>query len=144
MGKFQNFIENRHADMTSEARETVREINVVFNKAVDSNPKINGFGINDIDFEVINEEKTKSGIQVNLEVKGSAVARDDKHISRMLQKLCNATREQLWGKKIFIEMMYHEIHTSENVLEVDESTPVDRRFTLHFRLIAAAIIFSEA
>ena len=106
-----------HEDSSPEAKEAMREIQIVMNKVIDQTQRVNGFGINDIKFEVINQEEGETGTQINLEAHGSAIAKNEKHVSRLLQKLVGLTREDLWKKNIFLEMMYHKIETSETTLE---------------------------
>lgn len=139
---FKKYLEIKESDMDSpsEAKEAMREIQIVMNDALNSTKKINGFGINDIKFAVINQEQAKHGIQINLEAKGSAVAKNKDHISRMLQKLVVKTREDLWRKKIFLEMMYHQIETSEVENESD-NTAIGLKRTLYFTVICAACVF---
>jgi len=135
---FQHYVDNR-CEVSPEGRETLREIQVVVNKALDDTKKVNGFGIDDIKFELINEERAETGLQLNLEAKGSAVAKNKEHINGMLQRLIKKTREPLMKKKIFLEMMYHEINAHENMYE--NNTAMGLKRTLYFNVIAAAIVF---
>ena len=147
MGKFTHYIENKESgdEASSAAKEALREIQIIMNEAIGQTQKVNGFGINDIKFRVLNQEEAETGIQINLEASGSAVAKNEKHISRMLQKLVDSTREQLWKKKIFFEMMYHKIDVSET--KIDESDGEDDpniglKRTLYFTVICAACVFN--
>lgn len=146
MGNFNQYIEDRETGGTksSQATEAMREIQIVMNKALGQTQKVNGFGIDDIKFDVINEEESETGIQINLEAHGSAVAKNEKHISRMLQKLVQMTREDLWKKKIFLEMMYHKIDVSEtkNESEDDDDPNIGLKRTLYFTVICAAAVFN--
>lgn len=145
MEKFTQYIENKESGNhgSPEVQEALREIQIVMNKAIHDTQRDNGFGINDIKFEVINQEEGENGVQINMEAKGSAVARNEKHISRMLQKLVNQTREDLWKKDIFIEMMYHKIETSETKMESEEDEPnMGLKRTLYFTVICAACVFN--
>jgi hypothetical protein len=146
MENFENYIKDKESDVEppSEAKEAMREIQIITNKEIGQTPKVNGFGINDIEFHVINQEESESGIQINLEATGSAVAKNEKHISRMLQKLVANTREDLWKKKIFLEMMYHKIDVSETKLESsdDDNPNIGLKKTLYFSIICAACVFN--
>lgn len=137
---FQQYIENRLTENISpEGKEAMREIQIVINQSLSQIPKINGFGINDLKFDLINEERATQGLQMNLEAKGSAVAKNKEHINGMLQKLMATAREPLWQKKIFLEIMYHNIDVQENMHE--NNTAIGLKGTLYFNTIAAAIIF---
>lgn len=146
MGNFKQYIEDKESmnNVPSESKEALREIQIVMNDAIGKTQKVNGFGIDNIEFHVINQEKSESGIQVNMEAKGAAVAKNEKHISRMLQKLVESTREDLWKKKIFLEMMYHKIDVSETKLESedDDDPNIGLKRTLYFTVICAACIFN--
>lgn len=147
MENFRHYIEDREngkSGASSEATEALREIQIVMNTAIGQTQKVNGFGINDIKFNVINQEESESGVQVNLEASGSAVAKNDKHISRMLQKLVNSTREDLWKKKIFLEMMYHKIDVGETQIESedDDDPNIGLKRTLYYTVICAACVFN--
>jgi hypothetical protein len=134
MLKFCNFIENKLTPpQEPEAREAMRDIQIVFNTALGETLKTNGYGIDKLEFELINQEKAQHGIQLNLEAKGTANAKNKEHLSRMLQKLVEQTREPLWQKKVFLEMMYHEIHMNE---------VNDLHAAVDFNVICAAIIFN--
>lgn len=138
--EFQQYIETRIVENESpEGREAMREIQIVINQSLSQTPRINGFGINDLKFDLINQERASQGLQLNLEAKGSAVAKNKEHINGMLQKLMNTAREPLWQKKIFLEIMYHNIDVQENMHEND--TAVGLKGTLYFNTIAAAIVF---
>jgi hypothetical protein len=137
---FQQYIENRLVENISpEGKEAMREIQIVINQSLSQIPKINGFGINDLKFDLITEERATQGLQMNLEAKGSAVAKNKEHINGMLQKLMATAREPLWQKKIFLEIMYHNIDVQENMHE--NNTAIGLKGTLYFNTIAAAIIF---
>lgn len=146
MENFKNYIEDRDkgTEASSSAKEALREIQIVMNEAIGKTVKVNSFGIDDIKFNVINQEEAESGIQINLEATGSAIAKNEKHISRMLQKLVSMTREDLWKKKIFLEMMYHKIDVSETKLESedDDDPNVGLKRTLYFTIICAACVFN--
>lgn len=144
MGKFKHYIENKESEAsTPEAKEAMREIQIVMSHAIDKTEKVNGFGINNIGFEIISQEKGDAGVQINLEAKGEAVAKNEQHISRMLQKLVNQTREDLWKKNIFFEMMYHKIETSETKTEAEEDEiNIGLKKTLYFTVICAACVFN--
>lgn len=124
-----------------EIREALREMQIVFNAALSRSFKVNGFGIDNIKFELINTEQTPHGIQMNLEARGEAVARNKEHLSRLLQKLVESAREPLWSKKIFLEMLYHEINTSEQKTE-NFDTPLDSKSKMYYSVICAAIKFN--
>lgn len=141
MRNFKDYIENRESpDSSSEAKEALREIQIVMNEAIGRTQRINGFGLNDIKFLVINQEQAEGGMQINLEAKGSAIAKNKEHVSHMLQKLLTDTREELWKKRIYMEMMYHKLEASEVATEADE-TPIGLKKTLYYTVICAAIIF---
>ena len=146
MENFIDYIKEQESDLepSCEAKEAMREIQIIANKAIGQMPKTNGFGINNIEFHVINQEKAESGVQMNLEAMGSAVAKNEKHISRMLQKLVANTREDLWKKNIFLEMMYHKIDVSETKLESedDDNPNIGLKKTLYFNIICAACVFN--
>lgn len=144
MGNFKNYIENKDCDADPKAKEALREIQVVINKTLDSSKRVNGYGINEIKFDVINQETAEGGIQLNLEANGSATAKNEKHISRMLQKLISDSREDLWKKNIFIEAMYHQIETSESPLNEaeDDDSDMGLKRKLYFMVICAAIVFN--
>jgi hypothetical protein len=149
MGNFKNYIEDKESnggEASSASKEALREIQIVMNETIGQTQRVNGFGIDSIKFQVLNQEETESGIQVNLEASGSAIAKNEKHISRMLQKLVEATREQLWKKKIFLEMMYHKIDVSETKIDEsnddDDNPNVDLKRTLYFTVICAACAFN--
>jgi len=146
MENFKNYIEDREkgTESSSTAKEALREIQIVMNAGIGKTTKVNGFGINSIEFHVINQEAAESGTQVNLEAKGEAIAKNEKHISRMLQKLVTSTREDLWKKKIFLEMMYHKIDVSETKLESedDDDPNIGLKRTLYFTVICAACVFN--
>lgn len=146
MENFRHYIEDREKgnSTSSEAKEALREIQIVMNSAIGQTQKVNGFGIDDIKFNVINQEASESGIQINLEASGSAVAKNEKHISRMLQKLVSSTREDLWKKKIFLEMMYHKIDVSETQIESedDDDPNIGLKRTLYYTVICAACVFN--
>lgn len=146
MENFKHYIEDKEkgTESSSSAKEALREIQIVMNEAIGKSVKVNGFGIEDIKFSVINQEESESGIQINLEATGSAIAKNEKHISRMLQKLVSMTRENLWKKKIFLEMMYHKIDVSETQLESedDDDPNVGLKRTLYFTVICAACVFN--
>jgi hypothetical protein len=134
---FQHYVDNK-CEVSPESRETLREIQIVVNEALNNTTKINGFGIDDIKFELINEESAETGLQLNLEAKGSAVAKNKEHINGMLQRLMKKTKEPLRKKKIFLEIMYHEIDVHENMYE--DNTAIGLKRTLYFNVIAAAIV----
>jgi hypothetical protein len=146
MRNFSNYIEEKGSkipDASASAKEALREIQIIMNESLGQSQKVNGFGINDIKFQVLNEEEGEAGIQINMEASGSAVAKNEKHISRMLQKLVEATREHLWKKNIFLEMMYHKIDVSETKLEAEEEDiNVGLKRTLYFTVICAACVFN--
>jgi len=147
MRNFSNYIEEKESggpEASASTKEALREIQIVMNEAVGQTQKVNGFGINDIKFNVLNEEEGEAGVQINLEASGSAVAKNEKHISRMLQKLVESTREQLWKKRIFLEMMYHKIDVSETKIDEadDGETNVGLKRTLYFTVICAAAVFN--
>jgi len=141
MSIFQKFIESREddANIPANAKEAKREIQIVANDSLGT--KINGFGIEEINFELIDFEEAKQGIQLNMEAKGPAIAKSKQHISSMLQKLSRRCREPLWKKKIFLDFMYHQIDVTENVVENDDNTPIGLKKTLYFTVICAAIVF---
>lgn len=138
---FQQYIENRNLveNISPDGKEAMREIQIIVNQSLSQTPKVNGFGINEVKFELINEERATQGLQLNLEVKGSAVAKNKDHINGMLQRLMSAAREPLWQKKIFLEIMYHNIDVQDNMHE--NNTPIGLKGTLYFNTIAAAIVF---
>lgn len=142
---FQNYIEKRSEilaeGISPDGREAMREIQIVINETLSQMPRINGFGINEIKFELINEEKSTQGTQLNLEAKGSAVAKSKDHINGMLQKLITWTREPLWKKKIFLEVMYHEIDVRETTNE-NEDIAIGLKNTLYFNVVSAALVFA--
>ncbi len=140
METFVDFIENKE-DLPSEAKEAMREIQIVMTETLGCTKKTNGFGINDIKFELINQQKSSKGLQLNLEARGSAIVKGKEHLSRLLQRLVSDSREDLWKKNIFFEMMYHKVDMSENKLEMDE-TPLGLKNTVHFSVICAALIFT--
>lgn len=148
MGYFKNYIENKNCedekDLEPKAKEAIREIQVVVNKTLDNSKKVNGFGINEMKFEIISQECAEAGIQINMEAKGSAIAKNEKHISRMLQHMVSESREDLWKKDIFLEVMYHQIETSESKLDEaeDDDSNVGLKRTLYFTVICAAIVFN--
>src|SRR5581483_12399354 len=135
MGTFNEYLEEKES---STVKETMREIQIVMNKAIDNSQRVKGFGINDIKFEVINQEEGETGTQINLEAKGSAVAKNEQHLSRMLQKLVNSTREDLWKKNIFFEFHYHKIDISDTKME---ETDIDLKKSIYFTVICAACVF---
>jgi hypothetical protein len=132
MGKFEHFVEDQenHENMPSEAKEAMREIQIVMNETLGHTRKPHKFGIDDIKFDLINYEQTSRGIQVNLEAHGSAYVRDKDHLSSLLQRLVQDSRKDLQKKDIFLEMMYHKIDMSAESQQVD------------FNVICAAIIFT--
>lgn len=148
MGYFKNYIENKDCgteqELAPKAKEALREIQVVVNKTLDNSKKVNGFGINEMKFEIINQECAEAGIQINMEAKGSATAKNEKHISRMLQHMVSDSREDLWKKDIFLEIMYHQIETSESKLDEaeDDDSNIGLKRTLYFTVICAAIVFN--
>ena len=142
---FQHYFEKR-SEILAEAvspdgREALREIQIVINETLSQMPRINGFGINEIKFELINEEKSTQGTQLNLEAKGSAIAKNKDHINGMLQKLVNQARESLWKKKIFLEFMYHEIDVRETTNE-NEDVAIGLKHNLYFNVVSAALVFA--
>ncbi len=148
MGNFKNYIENKDCgteqELAPKAKEAIREIQVVINKTIDSSKRVNGFGIDDMKFKIISQECAKTGIQINMEAQGSAVAKNEKHISRMLQNLMGDSREDLWKKNIFLEVMYHQIEVSETKLDEaeDDDSNIGLKRTLYFTVICAAIAFN--
>jgi len=148
MGNFKNYIENQDCgteqELEPKAKEAIREIQVVINKTIDSSKKVNGFGIDEMKFKIINQECAKTGIQINIEAQGSAVAKNEKHISRMIQNIISNSREDLWKKDIFLEAMYHQIEVSETKLDEaeDDNSNIGLKRTLYFTVICAAIAFN--
>lgn len=133
MRKFEEFMLSH---TSAEATEVLREIQIVMDSAIDKTPRMNGYGINEIKFDFLSEERAKEGIQLNLETKGSAIAKNKDHVNGMLQRLVSMTRTPLWNKHIFFEVMYHQLHASETMYE-------DNNTTLHFNVICAAIVFNR-
>ena len=131
-------------ELEPKAKEAIREIQVVINKTIDSSKKVNGFGIDEMKFKIINQECAKTGIQINIEAQGSAVAKNEKHISRMIQNIISNSREDLWKKDIFLEAMYHQIEVSETKLDEaeDDNSNIGLKRTLYFTVICAAIAFN--
>jgi len=142
---FQHYVDKRNEILTEgispDGREAMREIQIVINETLSQTPRVNGFGINEIKFELINEEKATQGTQLNLEAKGSAIAKNKDHINGMLQKLVQWTREPLWKKKIFLEIMYHEIDVRETANE-NEDIAMGLKHPLYFNVVSAALVFA--
>jgi hypothetical protein len=140
MGKFETFLENKE-EMPSDAKEGMRELQLVINNTLWRTKKINGFGIDDIKFEIINQERANAGLQINLEGKGSAVVKNKDHLSRLLQRLVMDSRQELQSKNIFLEMMYHQIDLSDNVNE-NYNTPLGLKSKKYFSVVCAMLIFT--
>ena len=132
MGKFEQFVEDQEnqENLPSEAKEAMREIQIVMNETLGHTLKPHRYGINDIKFDLINYEQTNRGVQVNLEAHGSAYVRDKDHLSSLLQRLVQDSRRDLAKKNIFLEMMYHQIDMSGDSQETE------------FKVICAAILFT--
>jgi hypothetical protein len=136
MNRFQEYFEEKQG----EATEALRDIRIVFNKTLQQTQRVNGYGIDEINFDVINEEKAEGGIQLNLEITGTANAKSKEHVGMLLEKLMLATRQALWQKKIFLQILGHRLNVSETQLE--NETPMGLRRKLHFEVIGAAIFFT--
>ena len=135
--KFQQYLENI-GNVSSESKDAIREITRITNTTIDNTRRNNGYGINHLNFEVINEERAKEGIQINFEVTGSANARDKLHVVSLLKRLMSDMRETLWREKIFLEIMYHKIDLDYK----HQYQPHRNGDELKFTTIAAAIVFS--
>jgi len=126
--------------------EAMRDLNHTMRQCIDAQPKINKFGIEDMEFEVINKETTVSGIKLDLEAKGTTTARNDDHIKKQLEKLMNLAKKPLAAKGMHMEVLYNKIDTSEAVEESsgDEGPPVGlvRKYT--FRVICVAMLNKKA
>ena len=135
MAHFVEYINwKENVETTADAKEAMREIQIVINQTLDSIPFVNGYGIKEIKFDFLSEEAAEKGMQLNLEAKGVAEAKNKEHVNALLQKVVYYSRQPLWNKKIFLEFLYHELNVSETMHE-------DLNRTLYFNVICAAIIF---
>lgn len=141
MLNFQYYFENRDRILmeqnSPESAKALRDIQFIVNQQLNQTLKRNGFGIDEIRFEPINEETAKEGIQLNMEAKGLATANNKEQVSRFLQKLMADCREPLWQKKIFLEIHYHQINVQGNTYESTDTLP-----KLYFTVVCAAIVFT--
>lgn len=127
-------------NQSPESIETLREIQIVMNRTLGKTIKINGFGINEIKLSVLKEESTQRGMQIDLQANGSAVAKNKAHIINMLQKLVQESREALWKKNIFFEILYHRVDVAENKIYEYDNPDIGLKRTLYFTAICAALL----
>ncbi len=122
--------------------EAMRDINYIINHCIHNTPKVNRFGIVSIAFEPINQEQTRSGIRINLEINGIAIAKNQDHIKKQLDEIMTSARKPLFSKGIYLQILYNKMDTSESVEENDNS-PLGLVHTYHFRVLCVAIINKE-
>jgi hypothetical protein len=121
--------------------EAMRNINHIVKQCIDATPKVNKFGIHDIEFEIINKEQTVSGIKLDMEAKGTACARNDDHIKKQLEKLMAAAKKPLAERGIHMEVLYNKIDTSEAVEETNlDNPPIGLVRKYEFRVICVAML----
>lgn len=118
--------------------EIMRDINTVFRNTINSSVKENRFGIDEIKFEIINNEKVSTGVQLNLEAEGIAFARNPDHIKRLLAQLNEASKKSLWQYGIKMEFLYNRLDVSEAQEEGDVG-PVGLVRKYSFRVICSAV-----
>lgn len=126
--------------------EAMRDLNHILKKCIDQMPKVNKFGIEDIEFEVINKETTVSGIKLDLEASGKTTARNDDHIKKQLEKLMDAAKKPLAECGIHMQCLYNKIDVSEAVEESagDEGPPIGLVRKYNFKVICVAMMNKKA
>lgn len=125
--------------------EAIRDLNSVMRSCIDSTPKVNKFGIEDIEFEVINTEETTSGIKIDLEAHGTATARSEEHVKHQLEKIMSAAKKPLAEHGLYVQVMYNKIDVSEAVEESHLDNPaigLVRKY--EFRVICVAMLDKTA
>jgi hypothetical protein len=118
--------------------EIMRDINAVFRSVINSSVKENRFGVEEIKFEIINDEKVSTGVQLNLEAEGVAFARNPDHIKRLLAQLNESAKKALWQHGIKMEFLYNRLDVSEAQEEGDVG-PVGLVRKYSFRVICSAV-----
>ena len=141
MAKFQEYFENREIE-TPETSEALRDIHIAVDNILQQTPRTNGYGINKINFEKINEHHDQDGVQINLEVVGEATAKNKEHVQGLLQKLIEASKPMLLQKKIFLEIYYHKLNVTEkiNMTEYYDETPNGLKKIMYFNVVGAALL----
>ena len=142
MTKFQEYVDNRGIE-TPEIGEALRNIHIIVDNVLQQTPRTNGYGINKINFEKINEHHDPDGIQINLEVVGETTAKNKEHVQGLLQKLIEASKPLLLQKKIFLELYYHKLNVTEkiNMAEYYDETPLGLKRIMYFNVVGAALLF---
>jgi len=122
--------------------EAMRDINRIVKDVIDGTTKVNNFGIEDINFEVINTEETSTGIKINLEAQGSAHARNNNHIKKQLEKVMAAAKSPLAQKGIHMEIFYNRIDTNDSVEETNDNNEpaIGLVRKIDFRVTCTAIV----
>lgn len=123
-------------------QEAMRDINHIVKSCVDGTAKVNKFGIDDIEFEVINKEITSSGLKLDMEAHGTAHARNGDHIKKYIERLMDAARKPLAAKGIHMEVLYNKIDTSEAIEETDGPVGLVRK--LDFCVLCVAVVNKKA
>lgn len=115
MGKFVEYINYKNTFQGKNA-VIMNEIQRILNETLGRTKRSQGRGLNDIQFEPINQVQGKEGIQLNVEAKGSAIAltgNEQAHVGSMLKNLENASREELWEHHIFLTMRYDGLYVTD-------------------------------
>ncbi len=119
-----------HADTS----EVMRELNYVMKKTIDGIRRTNEFGIQDISFDITNQEQMRSGVQLTLEVEGTATAKNLEHVKKLLYNLLNQTSPILKKKNIYLYILYNHLQTV-----MEEDSPIGLIRKIKFRTMGAAV-----
>ncbi len=120
--------------------EPLRNLNRIIKETIDTIPKVNNFGIDSMQFEKINEEKTSTGTLLNMEASGTTSARNKDHIKKQLAELLNHAKEKLSKENISLQILYNKLDISEAMEETSMDEPaigLVRKWS--FRVICAAV-----
>lgn len=123
----------------TESTEMLREINTSTTDALNKSPKKYNMGLENLKYEMIQEKRTTSGLQVEMESHGKAIAKNEMHVKVMLKKLMEGMEPVLRQKNIKMVVYYNRMEIIEESKEeyVEEPTGLIRNF--RFAAVCSAI-----
>ena len=118
----------------------MRDINYIVKHCIDSTKKVNNFGINDINFEIVNSEETSRGMTIHLEAQGTTTARNADHIKAQLRQLMDTCKRPLAEKNIHMQCLYNQLDVAEAANENIDEPAVGLMRKYKFTVICAAVL----